>query len=330
MNAGLVALEATGLGKNYRRGWALRECSFRLPAGRVCGLVGPNGAGKSTLLSLAAGFGVASNGRLRVFGSDPRSLAAREQVGYLAQDKPLYPRMTVAETLRMGRELNGAPWDAHRAQEIVRAGDVPQHARVGSLSGGQRTRLALGMCFGKRPRMLMLDEPMADLDPLVRHEMTGLLMAEAAEYGTTILTSTHNLPELEGVCDYLLVLHGGQVRLAGEVDELTAAHSRVVGALPSTGGAPGEGGAGTGPALPAELAHHTVIESQVTGRQFTALVRLGAPLPESRNLSVSEPSMEQLLLSYLRTPEAPALLTPSAATPVTPAPSAALLEDHAA
>lgn len=329
MNAGLVALEATGLGKSYRRGRALRECSFRLPAGRVCGLVGPNGAGKSTLLSLAAGFGTASAGRLRVFGADPRSVQAREQVGYLAQDKPLYPRMTVEETLRLGRELNSARWDQRRAEDIVRAGDVPPHARVGSLSGGQRTRLALGMCFGKRPRMLMLDEPMADLDPLVRREMTGLLMSEAAEYGTTILTSTHNLPELEGVCDYLLVLHGGQVRMAGEVDELTSAHSYVVGALPTGGGQQSGDSAGAVPALPAALDPHTVIESQVTGRQFKALVRHGGPLREGSSMSASEPSMEQLLLSYLQSPEAPALLTPSA-SPSPLAPSAALPKDHAA
>ncbi|MDJ1132202.1 ABC transporter ATP-binding protein [Streptomyces iconiensis] len=328
MNAGLVAIEASGLGMRYRRGWALQECSFRLPAGRVCGLVGPNGAGKSTLLSLAAGFGEASAGRLRVFGADPRTRQAREQVGYLAQNKPLYPRMTVTDTLRMGRELNRANWDQRRAEGIVRAGDVPLHARAGSLSGGQRTRLALALCFGKRPRMLMLDEPMADLDPLVRHEMTALLMAEAAEYGTTVLTSTHTLPELEGVCDYLLVLADGRVRMAGEADELAAAHSLVVGALPAAdSGQQRKDGAATGPVLPSALDPHTVVEAQVTGRQFSALVRRGAPLPEGPAWSVSEPSMEQLLLSYLRSPEAPALLMPSADLPEMPA---AQLKDHAA
>ncbi|MEU0125176.1 ABC transporter ATP-binding protein [Streptomyces albidoflavus] len=313
-DAGLVALEATGLGKRYRRGWALEECAFRLPAGRICGLVGPNGAGKSTLMSLATGVSGPSAGTLRVFGGDPRGGRARRQVGYLAQSKPLYPRLSVADTLRMGRELNGDSWDQRRAEAIVRGGDIPFHARAGSLSGGQRTRLALALCFGKRPRMLLLDEPMADLDPLVRHEMTGVLMAEAAESGTTVVMSTHTLPELEGVCDYLLVLAGGRVRLAGEADELAWAHSLVTGALPAPGAA--------GP-----LDGHTVVEATTSGRQFTAMVRREGPLAPGPTWTVAEPSMEQLLLAYLRAPEAPPLLTPSA-TP--PAPTHLAAKDHAA
>lgn len=303
-----IAMEALGLGRSFRRGFALQDCSFRLPAGRVCGLVGPNGAGKSTLLALATGVLGASHGSLRVLGRDPRTLAAREQVAYLAQDKPLYPRFTVAETLRLGRELNPYGWHQETAERVVRQGDVPLHARIGSLSGGQRTRVALALCFGKRPSILLLDEPMADLDPLVRHDVTGILMAEAAEHGTTIVMSSHALAELDGVCDYLLVLADGRVRLAGEVDELTDVHSVLVGALPADGNG-----------LPPSLAAHTVVEARVTGRQVTALVRR-----EDRVLgdwAVSAPSLEELLLAYLRSPDAPSLLTPSAQVPAPPPPA---------
>ncbi|OON72224.1 ABC transporter ATP-binding protein [Streptomyces tsukubensis] len=294
---GHTAIEALGLTKSYRRGDALKDCSFRLPAGRICGLVGPNGAGKSTLLSLATGVLAPSGGAIRVHGHDPRTLEARQQVAYLAQDKPLYPRLTVAETLRLGRELNPASWDQERAEGIVRGGTVPFDAKVGSLSGGQRTRLALALCFGKRPALLLLDEPMADLDPLVRHDITGVLMAEAAEHGTTIVMSSHALTELDGVCDYLLLLTQGRVRLAGEVEELTSAHSVLIGAT-------------TGNGLPPELSAHTVIETRTTGRQITAVVRREDRISDA--WAVSEPSLEELLLAYLRSPDAPALLTPSA------------------
>ncbi|AXU17171.1 ABC transporter ATP-binding protein (plasmid) [Streptomyces clavuligerus] len=296
---GVAALEAHILHKRFRGGDALRDCSFRLPAGRICALVGPNGAGKSTLMGLASGMLGADGGRIRVFGEDPRSAQARGQVAFLSQSKPLYPGLTIAETLRMGRELNPGHWHQETAERLVRAGDLPLHAKVGTLSGGQRTRVALALCFGKRPRLLMLDEPLADLDPVVRHEITGLLMAMAAEHGTTVLMSSHTLREIDEVCDYLVVLTQGHVRLAGEADDLLNAHSVLVGAMP-----------GNDSGLPPSLAAHVVIESRVAGRQVTALVRR-----EDRVLGtwdVHEPSLEELLLAYLRSPDAPTLLTPSA------------------
>src|SRR4051812_39778356 len=152
------AIEADGVGMRYRRGWALRDCSFRLPAGRICGLVGPNGAGKTTLMSIAANLLKPTTGSLRVFGAAPESAEAGRRVAFLAQEKPLYRRFTVAETLRLGRELNPG-WDQGAAEAIVRAGKVAMHARIGTLSGGQRTRVAFAMAFGKRPDILLLDEP---------------------------------------------------------------------------------------------------------------------------------------------------------------------------
>ncbi|MEU3875121.1 MULTISPECIES: ABC transporter ATP-binding protein [Streptomyces] len=295
---GRTALEAVGLGARHRRHrWALRECSFRVPAGRVCALVGPNGAGKSTLLSLAAGLMRPAEGRLRVFGGEAGGAGVRPRVAYVAQDKPLYPDFTVADTLRMGRHLNPGRWDAAGAERIVRGGDLSPGARVGTLSGGQRTRLALALALGKRPELLLLDEPMSDLDPLVRHEMTALLMAEAAERGTTVVIASHILAELEEVCDYLLLVAGGRVRLAGEVEDLISAHRLVVGRHEEAG-------------TPRAFAPHTVVESRTTGRQLTALLRTDGPVAGA--WQVSEPTLEELLLAHLRSPGAPPLLAPSA------------------
>ncbi|MFF5499912.1 ABC transporter ATP-binding protein [Streptomyces aquilus] len=282
-----TALEAAALGKRFGRlrrsaGWALRDCTFALPTGRVCAVVGPNGAGKSTLLALAAGLLAPTEGALTVLGAPVGQ--ARARVGFVAQDKPLYPQLTVADTLRMGGDLNPGRWDARAAERIATGGDLDPKARIRSLSGGQRTRVALALALGKRPELLLLDEPMADLDPLARHELMGVLMSQAAQHGTTIVMSSHVVAELEDSCDHLLLIGGGRVRLAGEIDDLLETHARV------------------SAAADADLAPHTVVESRTTGRQLTALIRPAAPLPA--DWRTGTPSLEELVLSYLRNPEA--------------------------
>ncbi|MFC7263822.1 ABC transporter ATP-binding protein [Streptomyces lutosisoli] len=283
---GTAAIEAAALGMRFGRrgGWALRDCTFRLPAGRVCAVVGPNGAGKSTLLALAAGLLAPTEGSIAVLGKVPG--AARERVGFVAQDKPLYPQLTVAETLRMGADLNTDRWDAATAERIVAGGDLNPKSRIRTLSGGQCTRVALALALAKRPELLLLDEPMADLDPLARHEMMGLLMAQAAQFGTTIVMSSHVVAELEDSCDHLLLVDGGRVRLAGEIDDLLDAHTLV-----------------SAPAQTA-LDPHTVVEARTTGRQLTALIRPTGPTPG--DWRTSTPSLEELVLSYLRNPQAAA------------------------
>ncbi|WP_203599605.1 ABC transporter ATP-binding protein [Streptomyces sp. SID10853] len=300
------AIEAQGLGKKYRRGWALREVSFRLPAGRVCGLVGPNGAGKSTLMGLATHMIRPTTGSLRVLGAEPGSTEAVLRTAFLTQEKPLFRRFTVAETLRLGQELNPR-WDQEVAEGIVRAGQVPMSAKTGTLSGGQRTRVAFALAFGKRPDLLILDEPMSDLDPLVRRELMAALTAEAAQHGTTVLVSSHMLAELDSICDYLLVIANGSLRLAGEVAELRAAHAL----FPAPPGGP----------YPA-VAPHTVIESHSDGDRPGVLVRLGGPVEHGGQAGYGRqgqdngrgepPTLEELLLAYLRSPDAPPLIAPSA------------------
>ncbi|MGA6219886.1 ABC transporter ATP-binding protein [Streptomyces umbrinus] len=291
-----TALTAVGLGKRYRRrrGHVLRDCSFRLPTGRICALVGPNGAGKSTLLQLAAGLIRPTEGTLTVLGTSPA--AARERFAYVGQGKPLPPQLTVAATLRLGAELNRARWDGPAAERIAYGHPTPQArdgaldptARIRSLSGGQRTRVALALAFGKRPELMLLDEPMADLDPLARRELLGALLGEAAEHGTTIVMSSHVVAELEGVCDHLLLMGGGRIRLGGDPEELLAAHTLV-----------------TGPAR--DLTGHTVVESRDAGRQVTALIRPGGP--PSGDWETAAPTLEELLLAHLRNPKAPDLFT---------------------
>ncbi|HEV7628214.1 MAG TPA: ABC transporter ATP-binding protein [Streptomyces sp.] len=290
-----AAFEAVGLGMTYgrRSGHVLQDCSFLVPAGRVCALVGANGAGKSTLLGLAAGLLRPDQGTIRLLGGTPAE--ARERFAYVAQSKPLFPQLTVAETLRLGAELNPHRWDQAAAERIAYDNGPQPGARIRKLSGGQRTRVALALAFGKRPELLLLDEPMADLDPLARRQLTGALMAESVEHGTTIVMSSHVIAELEGACDYLLLLGSGRMRLAGECDEILAAHRRLTG-------------------LQGEFGPHTVIEVRDAGRGRTALVRPDGETGAGA-WDVEQPSLEEVLLAHLRNTDAPDLLTRSA-TPV--------------
>lgn len=287
-----AAIEAHALTKRFGRREALRDCSFRLPTGRVCAVVGPNGAGKSTLLSLAAGLDRPGGGTLAVLGTSPAK--ARARVAYVAQDKPLHPRLTITDTLRLGAELNPGRWDMAVAERVLAGGALDPGARVRTLSGGQRTRVALALALGKRAELLLLDEPMADLDPLARHQLMGTLMAEAAEHGTTVVMSSHIVGELADACDHLLLVSEGRIRLGGGIDDIVAGHALVTGARPA-----------------ADLAPHTVVESRATGRGVSALIRPEGPLGDGWD--VEEPSLEELLLAHLRSPDAPPLLTPGTA-----------------
>jgi len=283
---GAAAVRADGL--DVRRGGksVLRGVCLELPAGRVCALVGPNGGGKTTFLETAAGLLRPHQGTVRLLGEDPDSDAGRARLAFVGQDKPLYPRLTVAETLRMGRDLNPG-WRPDLAARML-DGRIPEQARVGSLSGGQRTRVALALALGKAADVLLLDEPLADLDPLSRHHVTSVLMSDAAERGTSIVMSSHVLAELEGVADELLLLDNGGIRMSGPVDEALAGHRLLTGSI-AEAAAPEPPG---------------VVEARTRGRQATLLVRGDTAVPGDPWQS-EEPSLETLLMSYLRSPEAP-------------------------
>ncbi|MEV8099319.1 ABC transporter ATP-binding protein [Kitasatospora sp. NPDC085879] len=296
-----AALRATELGFRHRRrgGWALRDCEFTVPDGRITALVGRNGAGKSTLLHLAGGLLRPASGQLSVLGAVPGTSEARARVALLTQDKPLYPRFTVADTLLMGEKLNSS-WDRTTAERIVREGDIPLHARVGDLSPGRRTRVALALALGKRPELLLLDEPLADLDPVARGEIMAQLMAEAVERGMSIVLSSHVLPELEETCDWVLVLRDGRVELSEDVEVLRRSHAVL-----------------TGPAGQADIlaGQHTVVRSRTGGRQLTALIRQRGPM--RGDWHIERPGLEDILIGYLQAGEpghpAPAERTEAAA-----------------
>ncbi|MER7702856.1 ABC transporter ATP-binding protein [Kitasatospora sp. NPDC097605] len=280
-----VALHAEGLGKRFGRTWALQDCSLELPAGRIAALVGPNGAGKSTLLHLAVGLLRPDTGWARVFGRDPRhDRDALADIGFVAQDTPLYPDFTATELITMGARLNRRGWDAGIARDRLTRIGIPLDKPVGRLSGGQRAQVALALALAKRPRLLLLDEPVAALDPLARHEFMQALMGAVGEYGTTVLLSSHLLADLERVCDHLVLLHTSHVRLTGPVDELLAEHVRLIGPrLPDGAAVPGVA---------------EVIRASHTERQSTLLVRTDGPVDESR-WTVHDITLEDLVLAHL-------------------------------
>jgi ABC-2 type transport system ATP-binding protein len=281
-----AALRARGLGKRFRRHRALSDCTLDIPAGRVVGLVGPNGAGKTTLLSLAAGLLTPTSGTIEVCGGRPAGGPAQlAKVGFVAQDTPTYARLTVAEHLGLGARLNPG-WDARLAADRIQRLGLPPGRRSGELSGGQRAQLALTLAIAKRPELLILDEPVASLDPLARREFLQDL-GEAAG-GLSVLHSSHLVSDVEQVCDYLIVLVASRVRVAGEVGELLAAHHLLTG--------PGTAAVPSGP---------HVVSVHRTDRLTTVLVRAGAPVADPA-WTVGPAGLEDLVLGYM-SPSVPAL-----------------------
>ena len=220
-------VEASGLGKRYGRTWALRECTLEIPVGRVAALVGPNGAGKSTLLNLAVGLSAPSAGAVTVLGGRAAgSAAALDGIAFVAQDTPLYKNLSVADMIYVTRQLNRR-FDQSYARARLEELGIPRKRRAGKLSGGQQAQLALTLALARRPRLLVLDEPVAMLDPIARHDFMTTVLAASSAFGVSVLLSSHVLTELERVANYLILLSRGQVRLAGEVGELLAAHGQV-------------------------------------------------------------------------------------------------------
>ena len=290
----MTALETTGLGKRYGRTWALQDCSLSVPQGRVVALVGPNGAGKTTLLHIAVGLLEPTAGSVRILGK-PVDLS---RVAFVAQDKPLYDGFRVSEMLRLGRKLNPR-WDDELASKRLDALGIPLDRKVNKLSGGQQAQVALTLAVAKRPDLLVLDEPLANLDPLARHDVMSDLMTAVAEHEMTVLLSSHVVSDLENTCDWLIVLNTGRVQVSGELDDLAAQH-RVL----------------TGPLELADdvAARLPVVHDSRIGRQATLLVR------SQREQFALDPrweqrpaDLEELVLAYLRKPDAATMPRPTLA-----------------
>jgi ABC-2 type transport system ATP-binding protein len=191
----VVALETSGLGKRYGHTWGLEDCTFRLPAGRIAALVGPNGAGKSTLLRMAAGITLPTAGEVRIFGHSPQeqTVEVLRQIGYLDQERPLYRSFRVEEMLRFGQKLNPT-WDDSAARGYLAELDIPLEEKVRNLSVGQQAQVALTMCLAKRPALLLLDEPVAALDPVARKGLMHVLLSSCQRRRYSPAVRSRNSP----------------------------------------------------------------------------------------------------------------------------------------
>jgi ABC-2 type transport system ATP-binding protein len=276
-------LEAAGLGKRYGRRWGLRDCTLAIPSGRIAGLVGPNGAGKTTLLHMAVGLLTPTTGTIEVLGARPASGQAQlDRVGFVAQDTPLYAQLSVGDHLRLGAKTSRG-WDKDLAQERIDQLDLDLDQRAGSLSGGQRAQLALTLAVSKRPELLLLDEPVASLDPLARRDFLKGLMEVVAEQDVSVVLSSHLLADLERVCDYLIILAASRVQLIGDVEELLATHHRLIGPRRDPSSLPRD---------------QQVIEASHTDRSSTLLIRREGPVLDP-TWTVEEVTLDDLVLAYM-------------------------------
>jgi ABC-2 type transport system ATP-binding protein len=288
-------VEARGMSKRYGRTWALRECSLAIPASHVAALVGPNGAGKTTLLNLAVGLAAPSAGRVTVLGGQPAgSRAALDGIAFVAQDTPLYKNLSAADMLHLTRNLS-RHFDQASAEARLAELGIPLKRKAGRLSGGQQAQLALTLALARRPRLLVLDEPVAMLDPIARHDFMATVLTAAADNGMSVLLSSHVLAELERVADYLILLSRGRVQVAGELDDLLASH-RVL----------------TGPAAEADkYAERPVVHVRRAQAQAHLLVQATAEDPVPLGWETHPVGLEELALAYLREPGAAALPGPA-------------------
>jgi ABC-2 type transport system ATP-binding protein len=280
-------LATTALGKRYRHAWGLRDCTLTIPEPSIVGIAGPNGAGKSTLLGLAVGLLDPSEGAVSICGRDPRRDAeALADIGYVAQGTPLYRGFSVGEMLGFARATNPR-WDQALATDLLARSSA--RTRVSVLSPGERSRLALALALGKRPALLLLDEPLARLDPLASRDFLRLLMEGAAETGSAVVVATRVLGDIERVCDRVVLLGDGQVRLDGTVEDLLSSHRLLTGARRPIGRIRGV---------------ESIIRERSSGRQLTLLVRTSEPVVDP-TWSVEQIGLEELLLAYMAPEELP-------------------------
>jgi ABC-2 type transport system ATP-binding protein len=288
----VAAIETRGLTKRYPRVTALSDCSISVPAGRISALVGPNGAGKTTLLRMLAGLARPTGGTAAVLGDAPRQDPAfLAEIGYLAQEIPLYRRLTADDHIRAGAHLNPR-WDGAGARTRLNDLRIPLGQAVGTLSGGQRAQVALTLALAKRPRVLLLDEPLAALDPLARRQFLATLTAAVADGAgdLTVLLSSHVIADVERICDHMVLVAASRVQLCGDIDELLARHKLLVGPRKDTS---------------VLERTHTVVQATRTDRQSTMLVLLGGPVLDPA-YEVSDVSLEDLVLGYMGAEAAPA------------------------
>jgi ABC-2 type transport system ATP-binding protein len=276
-------IETRRLSKRYRGVAALSDCTITVPEGQIAALIGPNGAGKTTLLRLLSGLAKPSSGQVAVLGGTPRQDPAfLADVGFLAQDIPLYRRFTAADHIGIGGHLNPR-WDAASARQRLTTLGIPLGQAVGTLSGGQRAQVALALTLAKRPRVLLLDEPVAALDPLARRQFLAVLAEAVARGGLTVVLSSHLVTDLERTCGHLILLASSRVQLCGDIDTVLAEHQVLTGPRKDT--------------TAIEKAH-TLIQATRTPRQTTLLIRRGGPVIDPA-FQAAGVGLEELVVAYM-------------------------------
>ena len=295
-----LALDAIALGRRYGRNWGLQDCSLQLPQGKIAGLVGPNGAGKSTLLRMAAGITRPSEGHLRVLGLDPNDQPEEllPRIGYLDQERPLYKHYRVQEMLRFGSRLNPR-WDGQRAADYMKGLGIDLTRRVGALSVGQQAEVALTLCLAKRPDLLLLDEPVAALDPLARERLMQTLLRTVVDDGTTVLLSSHVVSELESTCDFIIILSASRVQVVDDLDHLLTSHRLLLGDRDDS---------------PDRLDGVQVIAHTTSTREAQWLVRVSDRFEDS-TWEVVDPTLQEVVLAYLQEGTGQPAWAPGAANP---------------
>jgi ABC-2 type transport system ATP-binding protein len=282
-DAAVPVIKTRGLAKRYRKVTALTDCTISVPEGRISALIGPNGAGKTTLLRVLAGLARPSSGDVAVLGGTPRQVPAfLAGIGYVAQEVPLYRRLSASDHIAVGAHLNPR-WDAGSVRERLTSLDIPLGQSLGTLSGGQRAQVALSLALAKRPRLLLLDEPVAALDPLARRQFLANLADAVAAGGLTVVLSSHLVADIERVCDHLILLAASRVQLCGDIETVLAEHRVLVGPRKDT---------------TAIERTHTVVQATHTARQSTLLIRGDGPVADPA-WEAADVGLEELVLGYM-------------------------------
>jgi len=279
------AIQTTGLGKRYRSFWALKDCSINVPKGSVSALVGPNGAGKTTLLKLLVSLSRPSTGSANVLSKSPsQSPEYLSEIGYLAQEIPMYARLSAKEHIAMGQHLNNN-WDSELATKRLSELSIPLDRPVGKLSGGQRAQVALGLALAKKPKLLLLDEPVAALDPLARIDFLKSLAQAVtdAEGELTVVMSSHLLADLERVCDHIVILASGETQLCEDIETALKSHKLLVGVRKEA----------------VESDKYTIIQQSHTARETSLLVRLNDTKYHDPHWHVRDVDIEEIVLAYM-------------------------------
>lgn len=279
------AISASGLNVCYRRRRALIDCTLEVPEGRITAVVGINGAGKTTLLNCLVGLVRPSSGQATVLGGlAVGSAEARQRVSFVAQDSPLYGNLTVSSMLSLTECLN-RDFDHSQARRRFDQLELPENRKIGELSFGQQAQISLTLALARRPDLLIMDEPLARLDPIARKDFMRLVLSTAVNDGVSVMLSSHVVAELEPVADYLVLIHEGRVLIAEEIDTFLARHFVLTGPVDR---------------IPILEQYGLVLGIRKAARQAKALLRndsFTVEIPDGWERE--EVFLEELLLTYL-------------------------------